>query len=222
MSMPSREKDYAEIVTRFAADGAIIIRMNPRSRYHTIGRNAMRPLEPGFIPLRAPARVLTVSLYPNESEIETPEFQVARESFRCWGDIGDTESYEAAYRDWLGTLRSIPFHRDWIRPIFEPLGITDEEFAWLPLIKCPLPARSAVPDDDVFLDRMLLWDQLSLLRPSVILTQGLKAAEVVGPMCEGKFPHRMVVQKIARVGTTAHHEAEDERVRSDLKAALRM
>ncbi len=88
-------------------------------------------------------------------------------------------------------------------------------------MKCPLPAYSDVPDIDAFRDKMLLWDQLSRLKPAVILlAQRAVAAECVGPRCEGKFPHRMIRQKIGRIGTTAYHAAEDQRMVNELRAAI--
>jgi hypothetical protein len=117
-------------------------------------------------------------------------------------------------------LPQIPFYRDFNMPIFQPLGIEATEFAWLPLVKCPLPARSKVDEHDVWRDRMILWDQLSLLRPPVIVAQGLDAYSVVRDMCEGKFPHHIVLQKIGRYGTTAFHSANDEQVIAALRDVL--
>jgi hypothetical protein len=117
-------------------------------------------------------------------------------------------------------LPQIPFYRDFNMPIFTALRIEAAEFAWLPLVKCPLPDRSKVDEHDVWRDRMTLWDQLSMLQPQVILAQGLDAYNVVRDMCEGKFEHRIVLQKIGRYGSTAFHAAEDGRVISELRDAL--
>jgi hypothetical protein len=219
-SYVSDVSSYSEIVERFARLGASIYQTDPLQHYVSIGRNAKRPLEPGFIPVEKPARVVTVSFYPNESELSSPEYRASRQSFDAWGRSGDVDTYKRAYADWLGVLPQIPFYRDFNLPIFAPLNIGANDFAWLPLVKCPLPARSKIDDYDVWRDRVLLWDQLSMLRPPVILAQGLDAYNVVRDMCEDKFSHRIVLQKIGRVGTTAFHAAEDQRVISELHDAL--
>ncbi|MDP9023980.1 MAG: hypothetical protein M3N13_01215 [Candidatus Eremiobacteraeota bacterium] len=177
-------------------------------------------MELGFIPIDKPARVVTVSFYPNASESSSAEYTANRRSMEAWGRSGDVADYEVAYADWLRMLPQIPFYRDFNMPIFTALGIDETEFAWLPLVKCPLPARSRVDEQDVWRDSMVLWDQLSMLQPRVILAQGLDAYNIVRDRCEDKFPHRIVLQKIGRYGTTAYHAAEDERVISQLRDAL--
>jgi hypothetical protein len=214
------ESAYAKIVEAFAILGSRIINIDRMAHYKHIGGLSKRKLEPGYIPVDSPPRVVTISFYPNETELESETYKKSRDSFLNWGLVGNAEAYEAAYVDWLAALPSFPFHRDFDRPIFDAVEVKDSAFAWLPLVKGPLPARSVVADDDVFSDRMLLWDQLALLRPRVILAQGMAAADVVKPMCDGKFPHRIVIQKIGRYGTTAARRAEDERVIRELSVAL--
>jgi hypothetical protein len=100
------------------------------------------------------------------------------------------------------------------------LGIGIAEFGWLPLIKLPLPARTKVSEDDIWVDRMLLWDQLLPLKPKIILAQGVEAYKVVSALCEGKFSHWVVCQKIDRVGTNAYHAGKDEQVVRELRQAM--
>jgi len=211
---------YRQSVERFAKDGATIIGLDRRTRYKSIGPESPRPLEPGYIPIDKPPRLCAVSFYPNASDLSSNEYDAARASFEAWGRSGALEDYERAYMDWIETLPQVPFHRDFNVPIFLELGIEITEFAWLPLVKCPLPARTSVDEDDIFKDRFLLWDQLLLLKPKVILAQGLQAYDVVRAMCEDKFPHRVVLQKIGRIGTKQYHEGEEQRVISDLRSAL--
>ncbi len=165
---------------------------------------------------------MTVSFYPNESALASAEYDASRKSFDAWGHSGDVDDYKRAYADWLAMLPQIPFYRDFNVPIFTALGIEAAEFAWLPLVKCPLPARSKVYDHDVWRDRMVLWEQLLMLQPPVILAQGQDAYTAVRDMCEGKFTHRILLQKIGRYGTTAFHAAEDQRVISQLREALEL
>jgi hypothetical protein len=100
---------YATVVERFARAGAEIIGYDPRTRYQQIGRIAKRPLEPGFIPLDARPKVVTVSYYPNETELTSPEFAASRASFERWARDGSRSSYESAYRDWLAVLHHFRF-----------------------------------------------------------------------------------------------------------------
>jgi hypothetical protein len=211
---------YADVVSAFARLGATIYQTDPLEHYVSIGRDAKRPLEPGFIPTDKPARVVTVSFYPNESELPSAEYDASRRSLDIWGRSGSVADYERAYADWLEMLPQIPFYRDFNVPIFSALQIDPTEFAWLPLVKCPLPARSIVDEHDVWRDKMLLWDQLLMLKPPVMLAQGLEAYNVIRDMCRDKFPHRIVLQKIGRYGTTAFHAAEDQRVISELRTAI--
>ena len=61
-----------------------------------------------------------------------------------------------------------------------------------------------------------LW----MLKPRVILAQGMMSADVVKPMCAGNLPHRVVAQKIARYGTTAQYKARDGRVIAEPSEAI--
>jgi hypothetical protein len=214
-------KTYDEVVAGFAALGSQIYKTDPRQHYKTaIGLTAKRPMEPGFIPPHQPAKIVTVSFYPNETELPNREYHVAAQSLSEWGRTGSVADYQAAYRDWVAMLELIPFYRDFNMPVFDALRVRSDEFAWLPLLKLPLPARSKVSEDDIWVDRPLLWDQLLLLKPPVILVQGLEVENVVKPMCEGKFPHQIVLQRIGRVGTNAYHQNEFDRVIRDLRGAM--
>ena len=209
---------YADVVEAFAVLGKSIIALDAGTRYESIAKNARRPLEPGFIPVENPPRIVTVTYYPNETELPNETFQSARKSFVRWGETGSVEDYAAAYRDWVELLPSIPFHRKWNVEVFAELGIRDDEFAWLPLVKCPLPAESTPSDEDVYRDKLLLWDQLWLLKPRVLLIQGVRPFEVVAPMCDKKWPHAPPVhQKIPRRGDRSVQTAEIVR---KLRAAL--
>lgn len=211
--------DYADIVRAFAALGSQIFQADPRAHYRYIGQYAKRPLEPGFIPLDKPPKIVTVSLYPNEASLPSQQYAESRASLEAWGKSGSVDDYERAYGDWISTLPQIPFFRDFNAPILEKLGIAVTEFAWLPLIKCPLPPRTAVPEDDLIADRTWLWEQMYPIRPSVILAQGKEPYQVVRDMCKEKFPHHIVLQRIGRVGTGQVHAAEAERVIRELQHA---
>lgn len=164
-------------------------------------------MEPGFVPIEGPAKVVTVSLFPNESELSTPEFQAHRRSLAAWGRSGSLPDYATAYRDWVAMLPDVDFFRDFNRPVFEPLGIASNEFAWLPLINLPLPPGTTLSDDDFWDDDF--WASVLLqLRPPVILAQGLQAHDRVQRLCQERFPHRVILQKIGRVGTAEYHSGE--------------
>lgn len=51
-----------------------------------------------------------------------------------------------------------------------------------------------MPEDHLLADRIWLWDQIYPLKPKVILAQGMEPFRVVGAMCEGKFPHKIILQ----------------------------
>lgn len=173
--MPTDNRNsYREIVSDFARMGAEIIHMDADTRYERIGRYGHRRLEPGFIPVDAPPLLTAISYYPNDSDLPSPEYEQARKSFDRWAETGSVEAYTAAYRGWLSFRDQVPFYRRWEDPLLQQLDLTPEETAWLPLVKCPLPAGTAVDKEgmDLTRDRMLLWDQLILIRPEVVLVQG--------------------------------------------------
>ena len=209
MQQPLRS--YKEIVRSFAQHGADIIRTDARTHYEHIGKNARRPLEPGFIPLDRPPMLTAISYYPNESDIASVEFNEARTAFNEWGASGNIEDYERAYTGWLAFRKQIPFYRRWEAPLFERLGIRDEETAWLPLVKCPLPAGTAVDKEgmDVFRDRNVLWEQLLMVRPAVILVQGAVVYDIVGKSLDNlDFVRRHALQKIPQFAKSAMMEQQ--------------
>ena len=103
----------------------------------------------------------------------------------------------------LRILPDVPFYRDFNRPIFEPLGIAPTDYAWLPLIKLPLPAGTRVSEDDIWVDRFLLWKQITLLKPPVMVAQGMETYKWVSAMCEDKFPHHIILQRIGLFSGTS-------------------
>ena len=213
-------KTYDDVVAEFAKLGSQIYKTDPKQHYKTgVGVTAKRPMEPGFIPPYQPAKIVTVSFYPNETALpnriscsnqEPQRMGTHWEHCRLPGGISRLGSNARTHSVLPG----------FNMPVFAALNVRSDEFAWLPLLKLPLPARSTVSEDDIWVDRPLLWDQLLLLKPPVILVQGAEAASVVKPMCEGKFPHRIVSQKIGRVGTNAYHQNEFDRVIRDLGEAM--
>jgi hypothetical protein len=212
--------DYSSVVRDFAALGSRIYQTDPTKHYGSIGTIVKRPLEPGFIPPDCRPRFVSISYYPNESEIAGEEYRASRSSLDAWGRSGGVEEYIRAYNDWVALLPKIPFFRDFNEPIIRRINLTVRDFAWLPLVKCPLPARTIIPEDDRKADRDWLWDQLRLLEPRVVLAQGVDTYNLVRRMCEDRFSAIVVLQKIGRVGTNAEHQAEDDRVARKLGDAL--
>lgn len=197
---------YQDVVSEFARMGATIIRLDPRSHYEQLGDGARRPLEPGFIPIDGRPILTAISYYPNESDLPSTEFAEGRDAFQNWGRTGNVDDYREAYHRWQSFREQIPFYRRWEAPLFERLGIQSRETAWLPLIKCPLPARTAIDRDgiDVARDIHLLWDQLTLLKPEIVLVQGAVVYEILGKRLENlKFIRAHAVQKIPQQASNA-------------------
>lgn len=194
-----RGPSYEDTLEEFVRIGAELIREDRRVRYSGLAPPGDRPLEPGFIPPDSPATVTLVSYYPNESDLDHPgtaAYQRLREHFAAWGKEGTVAAYRAAYDDWLESLDRIPFQSRWVKPILDGVGLSSGKIAWLPLIKVPLPAQAAPHDELIWADRMALWQQLALLRPPVLWLQGAEAISRVKALCEDKFPHKIVEQKI--------------------------
>lgn len=130
------------------------------------------------------------------------------------------DAYRHAYADWLSLLSRIPFHQKWVQPILDAAKLTNDEISWLPLIKAPLPARSSPHEDAIARDKIALWDQLMILRPSILWLQGLEAIERVGRMCENKFPHHTLCQKIPQYPKAAWIAIDRTRLIKELTTAL--
>lgn len=194
-------QSYERTVAEFAEMGSEIIRLDPVSHYKRL-RPASRPLEPGFIPLDRPPILTTISYYPNETQLPSEEYMHGHESFKMWGSQGDVDSYSSAYRAWLSYRDQIPFFRKWEAPLYEALGIRPDETAWLPLIKCPLPAGTNVEKIDIDgvdtgRDLELLWKQLNLIKPGIVLVQGAITYDMVGRRLDNlKFIRLHPMQKI--------------------------
>lgn len=198
MTSQSR-RPYREVVAEFARMGADIINTDAQTRYERIGKDAHRRLEPGFIPIGAQPLLTAISYYPNETDLPSPEYANARAHFDRWAETGSVEDYEAAYRGWLSFRDQVPFYRRWEDPLLERLGVCPDETAWLPLVKCPLPAGTAVDREgiDIARDRNLLWDQLNLVQPEIVLVQGAVVYDVVGRSLDNlKFVRCHPLQKI--------------------------
>ncbi|MFN2450297.1 MAG: hypothetical protein ABR508_11020 [Candidatus Baltobacteraceae bacterium] len=161
-----------------------------------------------------------ISYYPNESNLPSHEYEFARAAFQRWGQTGEVSDYVATYTGWLQFRDQVPFYRRWEAPLFEALGVRSEETAWLPLVKCPLPAGTAVDREgmDIMTDRNLLWDQLNVIRPKIILVQGAVVDDVVGRSLDNvKFVRVHRVQKIPQYPKDAMLREQVERLVSELK-----
>lgn len=197
--LDSQALPYDQILVEFARTGSDIIRTDPRTHYERIGKDARRPMEPGFIPIDKPPLLTAISYYPNETELSSSEYEDARRHFLRWGETGDVSDYRDAYRGWLGFRDQVPFVRRWEATLFEMLGLRSEETAWLPLVKCPLPAGTAVDKEgmDILRDRDLLWAQLKLIKPEVVLIQGSVVYDAIGRRLDNlKFVRAHPLQKI--------------------------
>lgn len=190
---------YEKVLADFARMGAKIIQTDPHTHYERIGRDAQRKMVPGYIPIDQPALLTTISYYPNEANLRSYEWADAQWQFLRWGETGNVADYIEAYRAWLAFREQLSFNRKWLTPLLEALCIGYEETAWLPLVKCPLPARTSVEKEgmDIYRDRFLLWDQVNLIKPAVVLVQGKVVNDVIGQWLDNlQFIRAHEVQKI--------------------------
>lgn len=211
---------YQDVVAEFARMGGAIIRLDPRKHYERLGDGARRPLEPGFIPIDDRPLLTAISYYPNESDLPSPEFEEAKNAFRKWGSTGGYDDYREAYRLWQSFRHQIPFYRRWEAPLFEKLSLHSRETAWLPLVKCPLPARAAIDRDgiDVARDLHILWDQLNLLKPELVLIQGAVVNEILGKRLTNlKFIRAHAVQKIPQQASSVMMKEQLESLTHQLR-----
>lgn len=194
---------YEDVVKRFASEGAAMIGENIRQRYGGKAYESGRPLEPGFIPLGGRPRITFVTWYPNASDLKRdPNYNQLRNNFANWGDRGDTESYRAAYEDWLASLPLIDFYRNNMLPELMAVDVSPREIAWLPMVKAPHPARSDPHPDVVEKDKDALWLQLKLLQPAVVVVHGAKAWATLGERIKEVYV-RVLPQKILYVASAA-------------------
>jgi hypothetical protein len=112
-------------VSDFVSTGAALIRQSIGERYRGRVPEGTRLLEPGYIPLDRPPRVLIVSYFPNASDLDkpgTPGYERVRSNVEAWGRSGTVDDYRVAYADWLSYLDRIPFtdnarSRYWTPPV---------------------------------------------------------------------------------------------------------
>jgi hypothetical protein len=190
---------YDKVLADFARMGAEIIQTDPHAHYERIGRNARQKMVPGYIPIDQPPLLTMISYYPNEAGLPSFEWANAQRHFLRWGETGDVADYIEAYRGWLAFRDQVPFNRKWLAPLLEALCVRYEEMAWLPLVKCPLPAGTAVDKEgmDIYRDRTLLSDQVNIIKPAVVLVQGKVVHDVIGPWLDNlQFIRTHAVQRI--------------------------
>jgi len=189
-------RTYDEILREFVSVGASLIRESITERYHGLVQEGTRVLEPGFIPLKAPARVLIVSYFPNSSDVYkpgTPDYERERQHFENWGENGNVEAYAACYEDWISYLDGVQFHRNRTKPILDAVGISNEEIAWLPFVKAPMPAGSSPGEEIIGIDRDTTWNQIRLLSPKIVWIQGVAIAPHGGGARACYGPGRLAV-----------------------------
>jgi hypothetical protein len=161
-----------------------------------------------------------ISYYPNESDLPSAEYADGRDAFKKWGETGSYHDYSTAYRLWNSFREQIPFYRRWEAPLYERLRLQPNETAWLPLIKCPLPARTKVDSGgiDVSRDMNLLWDQLVLLRPEIVLVQGAIVHKILGKrLANLSFIRVRSEQKIPQQASTAMMQEQLDKLTRELR-----
>ncbi|MBD5655726.1 MAG: hypothetical protein IAI50_11195 [Candidatus Eremiobacteraeota bacterium] len=217
-------RPYADVVADFVASGALLMRDAIASRYKGLVAGGTRLLEPGFVPPDRPAKVLIVSYYPNATDRYKPgtaAYEAARGHLFAWRDDGSVAAYTAAYADWLGSLDRIPFHRTRTRPILETAGLTNDEIAWLPFVKVPLPAGfgpgEAIQDCDID----TTWAQIQLLRPSIVWIQGMAIAPRIQNLVKERITDDILpIQSVSQYGSAAKREEERDRLARRLREYL--
>jgi hypothetical protein len=215
---------YDQIVQEFAASGARLIRSSITERYRGLVPEGTRLLEAGFIPPHQVPKVLIVSYYPNASDLNDPgtaAYDRVRANFETWAASGSITDYALAYGDWLAGLDHIPFHRNRTKPILDAVGLTNEEFAWLPFVKVPLPARSSPGDDILDVDVDALWEQLRLLRPRIIWIQGIGIRDRIEGLVKDRITDMILpAQSVSQYDSPANQRAERERISKRLREYL--
>lgn len=211
---------YENFLEKFVAEGADLIRQNPAERYG--GRVAgARPLEPGFVPLFGPPRVVVISYHPNGNDVPggSPVPNL-RGNFERWGEEASLDAYRTAYEDWVALLPHVPFHRKYTAPVLERLGIGNDEFAWIPLIKVPLPPDS-LPGEDVIYRDVLDIDGVMPLKSRPLWLQGARTIRELRDRLSGPQRFTVVVEQKTpqRISATAL-DADHDRVANELREAV--
>ncbi len=204
---------YDNILADFARVGADIIRTDPRVHYEKIGHKARGPMVPGYIPIDRPPLLTTISYHPIESSWQSTERTDARTHARQlllrWGETAGVAEYVEAYSARMAFRDQVAFNRRVLDPLLETLEIRPEETAWLPLVKCPLMADEKVDKEDRTRDLYSLWDQLSIIRPAVVLVQAKEVYNVVGKRLDSlPFIRVHPVQTLSRF-TSADERKEE-------------
>ncbi len=211
--------DYAQIVSQFVSSGAALIRESIGERYHGLVDPGNNLLEPGFISPDLRPRVMIISYYPNATDLDkpgTPEYQAARNRVLAWAESGSVEAYRACYAAWLADLNRTPFHKRRTKPILDEAGLRDEDIAFIPFIKAPMPAGSSPGSEIIEIDIDVTWGQLLLVKPEIVWIQGVAISERVEGLVKGRITEKLVMQRLTRI------ENEKDATRERLRVANRL
>lgn len=168
------EYDFAASLLDFIKLGAEIIDTKPSRRYGWQFSDE-RCLQPGFMPITGPPKLVYIGINPSTNEpISTLESTL----YKNWASAADLDAYKAAYNTWAHNNVS-----DWtvfrtVQAIFNETGHSPRtgDLGWLNIAKVPDSNSTSITGDIASRDFPWLMRQLRLMGPDIFIVLGTNSS----------------------------------------------
>lgn len=98
-------------------------------------------------------------------------------AFRTWHEQGTVANYLDVYEFWRGDLRNWTVWSQWVKPILDRVGFTEDQIAYLNLCKNATTGNAPPTEHMYQSDWAWTKQQLAFLQPRVVVAGGLAVAK---------------------------------------------
>lgn len=141
-------------------------------------------------------------------------------AFRTWHEQGTVAAYSEVFELWRRDLNAWPVWTQWIEPVLDRLGLTEDHIGYLNL--CKNATSSNTPPTAHMYRSDWAWtrQQLELLQPRVVVAGGVAVAERLD-LHWPTPPFLVLSQNRERSQNQAARERQADALASELRSALR-
>jgi hypothetical protein len=166
--------DFAASLLDFIKLGAEIIDTKPSRRYGWQFSDE-RCLQPGFMPVAGPPKLVYIGINPSTNE---PISALESTLYKSWASNADLDAYRAAYDTWAyNNVSGWTVFRT-VQAIFKETGHSPrtDDLGWLNIAKVPDSNSASITADIASRDLPWLKRQLQLMGPDIFIVLGTNSS----------------------------------------------
>lgn len=175
--------------------------------------------QPGFVG-RDYRGLVFIGQNPGVGADRTDAHRRWEQAFRTWHEQGTVAAYSAVFEFWRGDLREWTVWSQWIKPVLDRLGFTEDHIGYLNLCKNATLANT--PPTTRMFQRDWAWtrQQLNVLQPRVVVAGGVAVAKLIDTFSPTP-PCTVLSQNRVRSQDQAERDRQADMLAENIRRALK-